>query len=127
MKIVSWNTNGLRATYKSGHWADILKLKPDVLCLQEIKAESEQLPDEVRSPAGYFSYFSACKTKKGYSGVAVYSKIKLEKIFNHLIKQNILLKNRKKGKSYRVNRNSDIAKALFRLDGAIIKSYHPFN
>src|SRR3989338_9738960 len=80
MKIISWNINGLRATYKSGHWADVLKFKPDILCLQETKAEPEQLSDEVRSPAGYFSYFSACKIKKGYSGVAIYTKIKPEKI-----------------------------------------------
>ncbi|OGI81959.1 exodeoxyribonuclease III [Candidatus Nomurabacteria bacterium RIFCSPLOWO2_02_FULL_42_17] len=80
MKIISWNINGLRATYKSGHWADVLKFKPDILCLQETKAEPEQLSDEVRSPAGYFSYFSACKIKKGYSGVAIYSKIKPEKV-----------------------------------------------
>ena len=80
MKIISWNINGLRATYKSGHWADVLKFKQDILCLQETKAEQEQLSDKVRSPAGYFSYFSACKIKKGYSGVAIYSKIKPEKV-----------------------------------------------
>ncbi len=78
--IISWNVNGLRAINKKGNWAEILKISPDILCLQETKAEAEQLPDEVRNPAGYFSYFSHSKMRKGYSGVAIYSKIKPEKV-----------------------------------------------
>ncbi len=78
--IISWNVNGLRAINKKGNWAEILKINPEILCLQETKAESEQLPVEVRSPAGYFSYFSHSKMRKGYSGVAVYTKIKPDKV-----------------------------------------------
>ncbi len=80
MKFISWNVNGLRAINKKGNWAEILKVSPDILCLQETKCEAEQLPEEVRNPAGYFSYFSHSKMRKGYSGVAIYSKIEPEKV-----------------------------------------------
>lgn len=81
MKIISWNTNGLRATVKQGFFNPIFEqYKPDILCLQETKAEPEQLSEETRNVPGYFSYFSHSKNKKGYSGVAIYSKIKPEKI-----------------------------------------------
>ncbi len=80
MKIISWNTNGLRATYKGGYLNDVLKEKPDILCMQETKADPEQLAEEVRNLKGYFSYFSSSKVKKGYSGVATYTKIKPEKV-----------------------------------------------
>lgn len=80
MKILSWNVNGLRAVAKKGAFSSIFEVDPDIICLQETKAHPEQLPEEVRSPAGYFSYFDHSKIKKGYSGVAIYSKIKPEKI-----------------------------------------------
>ncbi len=81
MKITSWNTNGLRATAKQGFFEPIFKeLKPDILCLQETKSEPDQLAEEVRNVPGYFSFFSYSKLRKGYSGVAIYSKIKPEKV-----------------------------------------------
>jgi exodeoxyribonuclease-3 len=82
MKIISWNTNGLRATVKQGFFNPLLKkYQPDILCLQETKAEPEQLPLEVREVPGYFSYFSHSKNKKGYSGVAIYTKEKPKEVF----------------------------------------------
>ncbi|HEX8947124.1 MAG TPA: exodeoxyribonuclease III [Candidatus Paceibacterota bacterium] len=76
MKIVSWNVNGLRSVAKNGYWKSFLEeTKPDIFCLQEIKASPEQLPDEVREPAGYSAFFSPSRLRKGYSGVALYSKI----------------------------------------------------
>lgn len=80
MKIISWNVNGLRAIHRKGDFVSILKKSPDILCLQETKAEAEQLDEKLRNPAGYFSYFSHSKMRKGYSGVAVYSKVKPEKV-----------------------------------------------
>jgi len=81
MIIISWNINGLRATHKNGYLFPLLeKEKPDIFCVQETKAEPEQLPDEVRNIAGYYSYFNWSKIKKGYSGVAIYTKIKPEKV-----------------------------------------------
>jgi len=76
MKIVSWNVNGLRAVVRKGNWQDILKKDPDILCLQETKSQIDQLPPEIANPDGYHAYFSWPKEKKGYSGVAIYSKVK---------------------------------------------------
>ncbi len=80
MKLISWNVNGLRAVANKGAFKTIFELDPDIICLQETKAHPDQLSPEVRSPAGYFSYFDHSKIKKGYSGVAIYSKIEPEKI-----------------------------------------------
>ena len=55
--------------------------KPDILCLQETKAEPDQLPEDVRNIPGYYSYFSHPKIKKGYSGVAIYCKEKPREVF----------------------------------------------
>lgn len=82
MRIISWNTNGLRATAKQGFFAPLFKEQnPDILCLQETKAEPDQLPEDVRNVPGYYSYFSHPKIKKGYSGVAIYSKEKPKEVF----------------------------------------------
>ena len=80
MNIISWNVNGLRAIHKKGSWTDIVAKNPNILCLQETKAEAVQLPEDVRNLNGYFSYFSHSKTRKGYSGVAVYTKEKPIKV-----------------------------------------------
>jgi len=80
MKIISWNVNGLRAFHKKGAFNSIFEIDPDIFCLQETKAHPEQLSDEVRSPAGYYAYFDHSKLKKGYSGVAIFSKDEPEKV-----------------------------------------------
>ena len=82
MKIISWNTNGLRATAKQGFFMPLFgKYNPDVLCLQETKVEESQLPEEVRNIKGYYSYFSHSRERKGYSGVAIYTKEKPKEVF----------------------------------------------
>lgn len=75
IQILSWNVNGIRAIHKKGYFDWILKTKPDILCLQETKARPEQLPKELLSINGYQTFFSSSKLKKGYSGVAVYTKL----------------------------------------------------
>lgn len=76
MKIVSWNVNGLRSLAKNEYWQTFLKeTKADVFCLQETKCRPEQLSADLLSPFGYSSFFSSCEVRKGYSGVAMYSKI----------------------------------------------------
>lgn len=83
MRIISWNTNGLRATVRQGNFIPLFAFNnPDVVCLQETKCEPEQLEDSVRNLKGYNSYFSYSKNKKGYSGVCIYSKIKPDKVEN---------------------------------------------
>jgi exodeoxyribonuclease-3 len=69
MRIISWNVNGMRAVQKKGFAEWLLKEKPDVLCLQETKAEEDQLDMELRCIPGYRSFWCS-GVKKGYSGVA---------------------------------------------------------
>ncbi|MFA6503025.1 MAG: exodeoxyribonuclease III [Candidatus Paceibacterota bacterium] len=81
MRIVSWNVNGLRSLAKDGYWESFLKgVKPDIFCLQETKASPEQLSEQFLSPAGYSAFFSSCEVRKGYSGVAIYSKVEPLKV-----------------------------------------------
>ncbi len=89
MRIVSWNVNGLRSLAKDNYWETFLKTaKPDIFCLQETKASPEQLSEEFLSPAGYSAFFSSCQVRKGYSGVAIYSKIEpLSVIYGMEIKE----------------------------------------
>lgn len=74
LRLLSWNVNGIRAVYKKGFVDWFLKESPDVLCLQETKAHPEQLTDNLLNINGYKSYFSSSIVKKGYSGVAIYTK-----------------------------------------------------
>lgn len=87
MKIISWNTNGLRATIKQGHFEPIFKkYKPDIICLQETKSEEIQIPEKYRNFMNFYSYFSHSKTRKGYSGVAIYSKEKPLEVYEGMAK-----------------------------------------
>jgi exodeoxyribonuclease-3 len=72
-KILSWNVNGLRAAEKKGFREWLCSENPDILCIQEVKAFEGQLSDGIKYIEGYKSYFS-CAERKGYSGVAIYSK-----------------------------------------------------
>ena len=71
--LISWNVNGLRAIHKKGFLEWLTRESPDMLCLQETKASPDQLPDELLNVNGYSCWFSSAE-KKGYSGVALYSK-----------------------------------------------------
>ena len=75
MRIVSWNVNGIRAVHRNGYWQTFLKtLKPDIFCLQETKASPDQLTEDLTTGSGYSPFFASSQLKKGYSGVALYSK-----------------------------------------------------
>jgi len=74
-RIISWNVNGVRAVAKKGFTEWFQAEQPDILCLQETKANPNQLTNELTAPEGYHAYFSSAE-RKGYSGVAVYSKEK---------------------------------------------------
>jgi exodeoxyribonuclease-3 len=79
VKIISWNVNGLRSVYKKGFLDFLKKEKADIICLQEIKIQENQIPKELLNPFGYYSFFNPA-IKKGYSGVAVFSKIEPKNI-----------------------------------------------
>lgn len=72
MKLVSWNVNGIRAVHKKGLFVPMIKkLEPDIICLQETKAERGQA--EIDLPE-YEEFWNSSKAKKGYSGTAIFVK-----------------------------------------------------
>ncbi len=73
MKLISWNVNGIRASIKKGFVKSIEQENPDVVCLQEIKAHSEQVDKILQD---YETHIWNSAEKKGYSGTAIFSKIK---------------------------------------------------
>lgn len=75
MQLFSWNVNGLRAAHKKGFLDWLLEAQPDILGIQETKAHPDQLDDEVLTPPGYHTYWASAE-RKGYSGVALYTKEK---------------------------------------------------
>ncbi|MES3036417.1 MAG: endonuclease/exonuclease/phosphatase family protein, partial [Bdellovibrionota bacterium] len=76
MKIISWNVNGIRAAITKGFIDWLQSANPDVICLQEIKANEDQIPVADIEKAGYPYQYYFPATKKGYSGVAILSKTK---------------------------------------------------
>lgn len=80
MKIISWNINGIRANVTKGGFDWLVSENADIFCLQETKAHPDQLPENILKPPGYVSYFDHSKLRKGYSGVAIWTKIKPEKV-----------------------------------------------
>jgi exodeoxyribonuclease III len=73
--LLSWNVNGIRAVTSKGLFAPVIEgHRPDILCLQETKISQDQLVPQLTDHKGYKSYFSHAQ-KRGYSGVAVYSKM----------------------------------------------------
>ncbi|MCF4100485.1 exodeoxyribonuclease III [Gillisia sp. M10.2A] len=80
MKIISYNVNGIRAAIRKGFLEWLTQANPDVICLQEIKANEDQLDLKLFEEAGYpYSYWYSAQ-KKGYSGVAILSKHKPENV-----------------------------------------------
>lgn len=74
MRIFAWNVNGLRSCHRKGHFLPFVEAhRPDVLCLQEVRALPGQLPDEARSPGGMHGEWHVAE-KKGYSGVTTFSR-----------------------------------------------------
>ena len=74
-KILSWNVNGIRAVQKHGLLEWLHKESPDILCVQETKAQPEQLSKDLLQPQGYHTYWNYPE-RKGYSGVATFTKNK---------------------------------------------------
>ncbi|MGJ3239572.1 MAG: exodeoxyribonuclease III [Anaerolineae bacterium] len=73
MNLYSWNVNGVRAIEKKGFLDWLQNTQPDILGVQETKAHPDQLSDALLKPEGYYTYWAAAE-KKGYSGVALYTR-----------------------------------------------------
>src|SRR5215203_5112825 len=75
MRIISYNVNGIRAAIGKG-FLDWLKTDPaDIICVQETKAQQDNIDHNQLTDMGYYNYWYSAQ-KKGYSGVAVFSKLK---------------------------------------------------
>lgn len=72
LKISSYNINGIRAAHRKGLTSWIEKSAPDIICFQELRADIDQIPEEMKELDYHQAYYVA--EKKGYSGVAIYSK-----------------------------------------------------
>ena len=72
-RVISWNVNGLRAFQKNGGFDWFLEEQPDIFCIQETKAQRQQLAESLTEIDGYHVYFASAE-RKGYSGVALYTK-----------------------------------------------------
>ena len=79
MRILTWNVNGLRAAIRKGFERHIDRLRPDVMMLQEVRALPEQLPDAWCEPEDWHVLWHPAE-KKGYSGVATFSRTPLKQI-----------------------------------------------
>jgi len=75
IKILSWNVNGIRSQIAKNFYGTVRNLNPDILCLQETKAQYETMPDLTKELPGYDLFLNAA-VQKGYAGTAVLSKIK---------------------------------------------------
>ena len=74
MKIISWNINGVRAITQKDFFKDISKINPDILCLQETKAQDEEVAEALSQLKDYHQFYNSAE-RKGYSGVTILSKI----------------------------------------------------
>lgn len=73
MKLITWNVNGIRASYKVGFMEWLATESPDILGMQEIKAEPHQLEPDLSQPEGYHAFWNPAE-RKGYSGTALFTK-----------------------------------------------------
>ena len=82
-KFISWNVNGIRAVEKKGFVSLLKDLDADIIALQETKAQEDQLSEELKNIPGYTSYWHSAE-RKGYSGVAIYSRMQPMRILQGL-------------------------------------------
>lgn len=69
--LLSWNVNGARAVHRKGFLDWLTEATPDILCLQETRAEESQLPAAMAQPPGYRGYWNSSRAKRGYSGTGL--------------------------------------------------------
>jgi exodeoxyribonuclease-3 len=75
MKIISWNVNGIRAIAKKSFFTDLELMDPDIICMQETKAQDDQVAETLEALNGYH-IFSNSAVRPGYSGTAIISKVR---------------------------------------------------
>ena len=80
VKIISFNANGIRSAANKGFFDWLKQQKPDVVCVQETRAQENQLTDPMFRPDGHHCFYRDATTKKGYSGVAIYSRCEPDEV-----------------------------------------------
>ncbi|HMK35556.1 MAG TPA: exodeoxyribonuclease III [Desulfomonilaceae bacterium] len=75
IKLLSWNVNGIRSAHKKGFLEWLAATAPEILCVQETKVQPDQIPRALMEAEGYASHWHYAN-KKGYSGVALYTRMK---------------------------------------------------
>jgi len=83
LRIITLNLNGIRSAATKGFFAWLSKSQADIVCVQEVKAQANDIPPQIRNPPGYNGFFHYAE-KKGYSGVGVYCKVKPDKVVTGL-------------------------------------------
>ena len=80
LRIITLNLNGIRSAHAKGFPRWLARQRADVVCLQEIKAQEADLDGLALVPKGWHGHYECCSTKRGYSGVALYSRVKPDRI-----------------------------------------------
>lgn len=93
MRIVSWNVNGIRAVVKKGFWDWFNLDRPDILCLQETKAQPDQLDAELLQPPGYQAIYHSAE-RKGYSGVTTWTRQKPLSVTSDILQEEFVREGR---------------------------------
>ena len=75
ISLISWNVNGIRAAHGKGFLDWLEERRPDILCLQETRAEEAQLLGRLAQPEGYRAYWNASQRRRGYSGTALLARL----------------------------------------------------
>jgi exodeoxyribonuclease-3 len=83
MKLISWNVNGIRAVAQKNFFDDFRTMNPDILCLQETKAQDDQVAETLAGIDGYHLYSNSAE-KKGYSGTAVLTRTRPLSVSNDI-------------------------------------------
>lgn len=83
LRIITLNLNGIRSAATKGFFAWLSKSQADIVCVQEVKAQANDIPPQMRNPPGYNGFFHYAE-KKGYSGVGMYCKAKPDKVVTGL-------------------------------------------
>lgn len=84
MRIITFNANGIRSAATKGFYPWLAQQHADVVCIQETKAQEHQLGDGLFRPTGYWAGFKDALTRKGYSGVGIYSRREPDEVRNSL-------------------------------------------
>ncbi len=83
MRVISANLNGIRSAHSKGFYIWLARQRADFVCLQETKAHPEQLSNAILNPKNWYTYFESAE-KKGYSGVALFSRLQPDKVIRGL-------------------------------------------